>query len=226
MTQEEMDALMAEGIDESEEVLDESSEQDKNLNGKVEIDMDNFRVDADTNWPPPPPTNDHKVVEQLDDVTRDSETKATEIFEKLETVSDNLMNIETDANEVMENIDYNMTLFKNLSEKFPNINSFKEAIEKNSLMKEKIDNIIAESQNGSDEIMMIMDIMQYQDIHRQKIERVVNVMRALSRYMNSLFDATVDDSKRVSSAVHLEGDSTEDVVSNDDIEALIASLGK
>jgi hypothetical protein len=45
--------------------------------------------------------------------------------------------------------------------------------------------------------------------------------------MNSLFSAEKDDSKRVGSAVHIEGDkSTEDVVSNDDIEALIESLGK
>ena len=74
--------------------------------------------------------------------------------------------------------------------------------------------------------MNIMDIMQYQDIHRQKIERVINVMRALSTYMNHLFAGKIDDSKRVTSAVHLPGDTTtENVVSNEDIEALLASLG-
>lgn len=41
--------------------------------------------------------------------------------------------------------------------------------------------------------MMAMDAMQYQDIHRQKIERVINVMRALSRYMSSLFEGKIDD---------------------------------
>ena len=81
-------------------------------------------------------------------------------------------------------------------------------------------------QSGQDEVMMAMDAMQYQDIHRQKIERVINVMRALSRYMSSLFEGKIDDKKRVSSAVHIDGDSTADVVSNDDIEALIASLGQ
>ena len=75
--------------------------------------------------------------------------------------------------------------------------------------------------------MMAMDIMQYQDIHRQKIERVINVMRALSKYMNALFEGKKDDDKRVSSAVHIHGDNTtEDVVTSEDIEALIASLGK
>jgi hypothetical protein len=71
-----------------------------------------------------------------------------------------------------------------------------------------------------------MDIMQYQDIHRQKIERVINVMRALSGYMSNLFEGKIDDGKRVGSAVHIHGDeSTNDIVSNDDIEALIANLG-
>lgn len=86
--------------------------------------------------------------------------------------------------------------------------------------------IVGNLQSGQDEVMMAMDAMQYQDIHRQKIERVINVMRALSRYMSSLFEGKIDDKKRVSSAVHIEGDSTADVVSNDDIEALIASLGQ
>ena len=70
-----------------------------------------------------------------------------------------------------------------------------------------------------------MDIMQYQDIHRQKIERVINVMRALAQYMNSLFEGKIDDSKRVSSAVYIAGDNKEDIASDDDIEALIASFG-
>jgi hypothetical protein len=50
-------------------------------------------------------------------------------------------------------------------------------------------------------------------------------MRALSRYMNSLFDTKVADEKRVSSAVHIAGDATEDVVDEEDIEALIAAFG-
>ena len=77
----------------------------------------------------------------------------------------------------------------------------------------------------SDASMQAMDIMQYQDIHRQKIERVINVMRALAQYMNSLFEGKIDDSKRVSSAVYIAGDNKEDIASDDDIEALIASFG-
>jgi chemotaxis regulatin CheY-phosphate phosphatase CheZ len=73
--------------------------------------------------------------------------------------------------------------------------------------------------------MSVMDIMQYQDIHRQKIERVINVMRALSKYMNTLFEGKIDDDKRVSSAQHIAGDTHNDVASTDDIEALLAQFG-
>ncbi len=38
------------------------------------------------NGTPPPPTEEHKVVHQLDDVTRDSEVKATQIFDQLDLI--------------------------------------------------------------------------------------------------------------------------------------------
>ena len=73
--------------------------------------------------------------------------------------------------------------------------------------------------------MSVMDIMQYQDIHRQKIERVINVMRSLSKYMNTLFEGKIDDENRVSSATHIAGDTHNDLASTDDIEALLAQFG-
>ena len=50
-------------------------------------------------------------------------------------------------------------------------------------------------QDSGDSIMNVMGIMQYQDIHRQKIERVINVMRSLANYINFLFESKIDDSK-------------------------------
>ena len=89
-----------------------------------------------------------------------------------------------------------------------------------------LDRIIETTQNDNDQTMVAMDVLQYQDIHRQKIERVINVMRALARYMNSLFEGQISDEKRVSSAVHIQGDATSDVVDEEDIEALIAAFGQ
>lgn len=248
MTQEELDALMAGGLeddlgdtkDASQEVADVKEETDEvaevaeAMSAKADEPQansskhgENYRVSADGVWPPPPPTEDHKMVHQLDDVTRDSEEKATQMFDKLETINNFFMDAESDSNSLKDAINSNVELFTTLSEKFPNIDAFSEALEKNNSLLGTIDNIIGNLQMGQDEIMMAMDMMQYQDIHRQKIERVINVMRALSKYMNTLFEGRIDDDKRVGSAVHIAGDTTtENLVSNDDIEALIESLGK
>ena len=248
MTQEELDALMAGGLeddlgdtkDASQEVADVKEETDEvaevaeAMSAKADEPQansskhgENYGVSADGVWPPPPPTEDHKMVHQLDDVTRDSEEKATQMFDKLETINNFFMDAESDSNSLKDAINSNVELFTTLSEKFPNIAAFSEALEKNNALLGTIDNIIGNLQMGQDEIMMAMDMMQYQDIHRQKIERVINVMRALSKYMNTLFEGRIDDDKRVGSAVHIAGDTTtENLVSNDDIEALIESLGK
>ncbi|ORI07825.1 chemotaxis protein [Campylobacter concisus] len=251
MTQEELDALMAGGLDDElddakedagQEVADVKEDTDEVTEVAEAIDTkdepqsksesnsknaENYRVSADGVWPPPPPTEDHKMVHQLDDVTRDSEEKATQMFDKLETINNFFMDAESDSNSLKDAINSNIELFTTLSQKFPNIAAFSEALEKNNALLGTIDNIIGNLQMGQDEIMMAMDMMQYQDIHRQKIERVINVMRALSKYMNTLFEGKIDDEKRVGSAVHIAGDTTtENLVSNDDIEALIESLGK
>ena len=244
MTQEELDALMAGDLDEMDDAapaqsaIEESLESDEDAMSdsealEVEKDkaatqmMHEYRPSSTMSWPPPPPTADHKMVHQLDDVTKDSEIKATQVFDKLETVSNFMMSAEENAKEVIKLIETNITLFETLVTKFPKIDQFQKALDDNKGMKDRVEDLLMNAQMAEDEIMMTMDIMQYQDIHRQKIERVINVMRALSKYMSALFEGSKDDSKRVSSAVHIHGDeTTEDVVSSEDIEALIASLGK
>lgn len=235
MTQEELDALMAGGGDLDLDALDENQEEPKpkdkskeNMKSRDGHNAEDYKLKPDgAVWPPAPPTDDYKVVHQLDDVTRDSEAKATEIFDKLEAISTMLMDIEGDATDAQGVLSKNLEIFQKLSEKFPTVETFKTSIEDIKTAIQKLETSVSNAQSGSDEVMMAMDVMQYQDIHRQKIERVINVMRALTKYMNSLFEGKIDDSKRVSSAVHIQGDTdTEDVVAEDDIEALIAAFGK
>ncbi len=242
MTQEELDALMA-GDDAA--IEDAGASEDADLEAMAaaiagddapaeevqeinsQSSQEGYRVTAANEWPPPPPTTDHKMVQQLDDVTRDSEEKATQMFDKLDEINNLLMDAEGVCSESKEVAESNVEVFEKLCAKFPNVATFKEALEKNQDLVGKIDEVIGGIQNGEDVVMGIMDMMQYQDIHRQKIERVINVMRALSKYMNSLFESSVDDKTRAPSAVHIEGDTkTENVMSDDDIEALINSLGK
>jgi chemotaxis regulatin CheY-phosphate phosphatase CheZ len=136
------------------------------------------------------------------------------------------MDKEDDINKISEVLKENIGLFTTLNEKFPDIKAFKEQLEKNDSVLENANNTLEVLQNSGDSIMSAMDIMQYQDIHRQKIERVINVMRALSRYMNQLFEGRIDDDKRVASAQHIVGDEHNDVASTDDIEELLKQFSK
>ncbi|HAA1523703.1 chemotaxis protein [Campylobacter jejuni] len=230
MTQEELDALMNGDVDLDSEIEAEVKTEETNTEEDAlmleDVKIADYKPNPSVVWPPPPPNHEHKVVHQLDDVTKDSELKATEMMDKLESINNFFADSESLLKEINKAIEKNIDIFSKLNEKFPNVESFSEALELNNQAKKSSREIVGNLQSGQDEVMMAMDAMQYQDIHRQKIERVINVMRALSRYMSSLFEGRIDDKKRVSSAVHIEGDSTTDVVSNDDIEALIASLGQ
>ncbi|WRE23623.1 chemotaxis protein [Helicobacter pylori] len=249
MTQEELDALMnggdlenLEALETKEEAKEETKEETKEeAKEKKEIkeskesssqkmtvkkeDAEKYGKISPNEWPPPPPTEEHKVVHQLDDVTRDSEVKATQIFDQLDLIGASAEKIAKMVKKIQEPLQKHQEIFDNLHGHFPNVESFKTALNEQQEILNTLKSIEEEAANCSDSSMQAMDIMQFQDIHRQKIERVVNVMRALSQYMNSLFEGKIDDSKRVSSATYITGDDDKDLASADDIEALIASFG-
>ena len=235
MTQEELDALMA-GELELDEDIDINEESNKNDVKEEDKDIDNIPNDSNSPndmpgddeevWPPPA-TEDHKVVAQLDEVTKDSEEKATQILDIMDGISNRLMDDEENLNYILEVIDSQIQLMEKLYKSFAHIEEFKNGYDSLNEVKEKINNIIENIQMSSDDIMMAMDIMQFQDIHRQKVERVIGIMRALIKYMNRLFEGKVDDKERVKGAKHIHGDtSTEEVVSDEDIEALLEQFGK
>jgi len=218
MTQEELDALMNGGVD-------GLSDDDLNNNETTTPKVDT-RSSTDNDLTLPELTNDNKVVYQLDDVTKDSEEKAIQIFDVLEAISAYSNDTKKICKNLTSTIESKIEFFDKLYSNFPNITTFKESSEELKKTLEDIKNVKELANNSNDQTMIAMDIMQYQDIHRQKIERVVNVMRSLSKYMNSLFEGQKSDDERTSSAQHISGDSsTEDLVDDDDIEALIAALG-
>ncbi|WP_415397448.1 chemotaxis protein [Sulfurimonas sp. CS5] len=229
MTQEELDAMMngeIEDIDGFEEVnLEEIEEEPASSDDLEETALPlGYSDDTSHHWPLPA-TDENKMVHQLDDVTKEGEEKASEIFDIIEAISNDLMEKESNAQNALEVITSNVELFSKLSEKFPDVEAFKTQLEKNEAAQEDMNQTLEALQNSGDSIMSVMDIMQYQDIHRQKIERVINVMRALSKYMSTLFEGKIEDEKRVSSAQHIAGDTHNDLASTDDIEALLAQFG-
>lgn len=220
MTQEELDALMSQDLD--AQSLEASDEEQPEAS---DVDSDGYRVSSQTQWPPPPPTSEHRVVHQLDEVTKESEEKSSQIFDILEAISNDAMESENLGGKLKEDLSAICETFTRLHQHFPSIKTFEAQIKRCEEMTTQVDQSIQVAQNTNDQVMVAMDVMQYQDINRQKIERVINVMRALTRYMNSLFESQIADESRVSSAVHIPGDATDDVVDEEDIEALIAAIG-
>ena len=221
MTQEELDALMSGAADEMEGFEDEIAEETPSEDTEEDSNVPaGYSEDTAHQWPLPA-TDENKMVHQLDDVTKESEEKASEIFDIIEGISSELMEKEENIQSTIDTLSSNIELFTTLSVKFPDIEVFKVQLEKNEEALNASNETLETLQNSGDSIMNVMDIMQYQDIHRQKIERVINVMRALSKYMNTLFEGKIDDDKRVSSAQHIAGDTHNDLASTDDIEALL-----
>jgi hypothetical protein len=249
MTQEELDALMNGGFDEVEEdvealdapeelSLDELLEESEEVDDSFIADEDVKKRDVDDrpkplgysdetahHWPLPA-TDENKMVHQLDNVTKESEEKASQIFDIIEGVSNELMEKENSINSIIDVLQGNIELFTNLNKKFPDVKAFSVGLEKNKTALDDANASLEVLQSSGEAIMSVMDIMQYQDIHRQKIERVINVMRALSNYLNNLFEGRIEDSKRVASAQHIVGDTHNELASNEDIEALLAQFSK
>jgi len=170
MTQDELDALMAGDVD-----LDNIEEDVKTME-KEEDERDGHAHKHH---------NDTHLVSELGEVTAESELKATEIFDKLDTI-----------------------LLK--------IDEMEKSPDKTSDLANEIRDIVFET----------MSVMQYQDIHRQKIERVINTMRSISQLMSHTLD-TVSPQSFAPSPKHIKGDTdTSDLVDDSELEALIAQMAK
>jgi hypothetical protein len=247
MTQEELDALMNGGLDDIDMSEDEPAEdevvQEESLSLEDDDDVmsesdettattadskddipEGYSEETEHHWPLPA-TDENKMVHQLDDVTKESEEKASEIFDIIEEISNDLMEKEANVQKSIDVFSKNVELLSTLKEKFPEVDAFRTSLEENQDALDLANATLESLQSSGDSIMNVMDIMQYQDIHRQKIERVINVMRSLAKYMNTLFEGKVDDDKRVASAQHIAGDTHNDLASTDDIEALLAQFG-
>jgi len=231
MTQEELDAMMSGEIDDIDGLEFEDVDEEGSIETDSSEEIENsdetphgYNDETSHHWPLPA-TDENKMVNQLDDVTKESEEKASEIFDIIEDISNNLMDKEETLSAVIEALTSNVELFKTLTAKFPDVNTFATQLELNETALAKTSETVEVLQSSGDSIMSVMDIMQYQDIHRQKIERVINVMRALSKYMSTLFESSIKDENRVSSAQHIAGDTHNDTASTEDIEALLAQFG-
>ena len=135
---------------------------------------------------------------------------------------DNNNELRNSLKEVDAFVNAQASLLNSLNSKFPNIKIFDEHL----LNANKISNLLKGSKDlinlEDSKIFEAMELMQFNDINRQKIERVMSVIRKLSLYLNNLFE---DDgtSKDIAVAKHIPGDTTNDLI-GDDLDKLIAEF--
>lgn len=186
---------------------------------------ENINHKIDTGIFPLPVEEDTKVVNQLNEVANDTEEKATKIFDVLSNILDYNNVIQDDIKALNEFNEKQVAMLASLSKKFPNIAAFNENLEQAEKMGTFITDANSNINESNTEIFQAMELMQYHDINRQKIERVMSVIRKLSSYLNNLFE---DDDNRAEVVVanHIHGDNTDDLVNDEDLETLISEFNK
>ena len=225
-------------LNEIENINPESSikEDNKEQNSSKKDEPENKNIDKDEivkEWSsskinegvfPFPAENDTKVVSQLSQVANDSEEKVSQIFDVLSLALDNNNDIRKKIKGFEEIAVSQMAFLNLLCDKFPNVSQFNEQLEKINQLQIDLKDLKTLLDNEDVHIFQGMELMQFNDINRQKIERVMSVIRKLSLYLNNLFEE--DAPKDIPMAKHIHGDTgTEDLV-GDDLDKLIAEFNK
>lgn len=202
----------------------EKEEDDKSDRTEDEIVKDWTSSKINEGVFPFPAESDTKVVTQLSQVANDSEEKVSQIFDVLSLGLDNNNELRKAFKEYDSFITSQTNLLSSLNKKFPNIKVFDEHLKSANTVKESLDKLKTLLNDEDMHIFQGMELMQFNDINRQKIERVMSVIRKLSIYLNNLFE---DDGKttNIPMAKHIHGDQTDDLV-GDDLDKLIAEFSQ
>ena len=171
---------------------------------------------------PSPAEKDTKVVSQLNQVAKDSEEKVSQIFDVLSLTLDNNDELRASLKSMETFITSQTSLLESLNTKFPNIEIFTEYLNNIKIVSATLNELKQKSNDEDKQIFQAMELMQFNDINRQKIERVMSVIKKLSKYLNNLFE---DDgtSSNVAVAKHIHGDHSSDLA-GDDLDKLISEF--
>ena len=217
-TEDNLDDILAgiDGVTDDEPSSNElNSDVDFNSSNTLEEMIEEAKI-------PLPVEKEHKVVNQLSEVAEDSEEKASQIFDILSFILDENGESSKKLEELETFTLKQRELLTSLENKFPNISMFKDNLELSQNALDTLTLFKTKIEEQNNKIFEAMEIMQYHDINRQKIERVMAVIKKLTNYLNGIFE---DDTGKpeVQIAKHISGDSNE-TVSEDDLEALIGEF--
>lgn len=227
----EIDNMKEEDIDNSDDDLfseddleekETSVEEDYEFTEKAKNWTEKKITKGEFPFPAEPST---KVVSQLNEVANDSEEKAGQIFDVLSYILDDNAIIQKSNKNIVDFLDKEIELLNALSNKFPNINIFDERLKAAQSIKEVTSDIANRISAEDMKLFEAMELMQFNDINRQKIERVMSVIRKLTAYLNNLFEED-EGYEEIAIAKHIHGDSNSDLVGAEDLDALIAEFSK
>ncbi|MBB5021384.1 protein phosphatase CheZ [Desulfurispira natronophila] len=168
------------------------------------------------------PEPDHHIIDRLDEITAETESKTNEVMDKLDAAIEKINQMSEDIDHFAKLLDRHERVIEMLSSKHPDnpvvkfLRDFTETLE-------QIEQIKTTAEQCQDDIFVAMDLLQFQDISRQKIEKVIAVIRALNSYLNTWFGSSKPESSRASVAKTFGKDDS-GAASDDDIEALIGSF--
>ena len=132
------------------------------------------------------PPEDHRVVDKLDEITKESEEKVNQLFELLENAVSRIDAMDAELKKVKPYLDEHKKFMDLFVSAFP-----KASVNKNYEYFSNVLKIFDEIQKTHEElknyIFDSMDLLQFQDITRQKIEKVISVIQALHEYLNNWF---------------------------------------
>jgi len=132
------------------------------------------------------PKEDHRVVDKLDEITKESEEKVNQLFELLENAVSRIDAMDAELKKVKPYLDEHKKFMDLFVSAFP-----KASVNKNYEYFSNVLKIFDEIQKTHEElknyIFDSMDLLQFQDITRQKIEKVISVIQALHEYLNNWF---------------------------------------
>ncbi|MGC9257276.1 hypothetical protein [Desulfurella sp.] len=132
------------------------------------------------------PQEDHRVVDKLDEITRESEEKVNQLFELLENAVSKIDAMDVELKRIKPYLDEHKKFMDVFINAFP-----KASVKNNYEYFSNVLNIFDEIQITHEElknyIFESMDLLQFQDITRQKIEKVISVIQALHEYLNNWF---------------------------------------
>ncbi|OSS41822.1 hypothetical protein DESAMIL20_1375 [Desulfurella amilsii] len=155
-------------IEEEPKIKEKEQENQEHLQGKV--------------YPP----EDHRVVDKLDEITKESEEKVNQLFELLENAVSRIDAMDAELKKVKPYLDEHKKFMDLFVSAFP-----KASVNKNYEYFSNVLKIFDEIQKTHEElknyIFDSMDLLQFQDITRQKIEKVISVIQALHEYLNNWF---------------------------------------